>query len=184
MKRRGEYVTQAVHAATIELLTNDPDTVSIAEIGRRADVHRASIYRRWKTLDNLITDAILHRVEFDVPVPDTGSARDDLVEFLRTVRRFVESPVGHALARLSVTPTISAEASIDRRALWNKRFDDATAIVQRGIERRELRPDTDADTLITLATAAIHLESLTEGTQPVIDIEVAIDLLWRGVAAS
>ncbi|WP_305093502.1 TetR-like C-terminal domain-containing protein [Prescottella sp. R16] len=183
MKRRGAHVTQAVHSATLELLTGDPAALTIAEVSKRADVHRTSIYRRWGTLDRLVTDAVLSRVTVDVPVPDTGSARADLSAFLRSLREFLHTPVGRALARFAVAPTAGADVDAERKELWTHRFSDASGIIERGIARGEICPTVDATAVITLATAPIHLETLTGGTQPAVDIDTVVAVLWSGIEA-
>ena len=63
--------------------------LSIGAIAARAGVHETSIYRRWKTKEELVVSALLERLNGVLPVPDTGSLRDELVTMLRGLLKFL-----------------------------------------------------------------------------------------------
>jgi hypothetical protein len=42
-------------------------------------VHKTTLYRRWRTREALMLDALLEQGRERVPIPDTGSLHGDLV---------------------------------------------------------------------------------------------------------
>jgi AcrR family transcriptional regulator len=53
----------------------------MADIADRADVHPATLYRRWNTLDGLVMDMVSEMWERLNPIPDSGSLERDLEVF-------------------------------------------------------------------------------------------------------
>lgn len=81
---RSARVRAAVLAATLEAVShNGADSLSIPDIARTAGVHETSIYRRWGSRENLVLDALLTYSQEQLPIPDTGSLREDLMAFVR-----------------------------------------------------------------------------------------------------
>src|SRR6476660_9644746 len=90
---RSARVRAAVFEATRQLLVEKGFAdLSIIEISTRSGVNPTSIYRRWGNKVNLAVEAILGSEESQIPIPDTGSLRSDLVQLLRELRRFHQSP--------------------------------------------------------------------------------------------
>ncbi len=78
--RRGEHVRRTVLAAAFdELADNGAANASVAGVARRSGVHETTIYRRWATRENLFVDAMLSRSAQEIPAPDTGTIRGDLL---------------------------------------------------------------------------------------------------------
>src|ERR1700744_3952658 len=97
---RSARVREAVLEATLATLAEvGVEKLAIAEVARRADVHETSIYRRWKTRENLITDALLNYSEQHLPIPDTGSLRGDLTAFGAELATYLATPMGRALVQ-------------------------------------------------------------------------------------
>ena len=90
---RSARVREAVLKATLHAVAeHGADAVSISEIARQAEVHETSIYRRWPTKEHLVLDALLDYSEAKLPIPDTGTLRDDLVAFATEVTAYLDSP--------------------------------------------------------------------------------------------
>src|SRR5262245_64364232 len=100
---RSARVRAAVLDATLALLREEGDTFTIPRVAARAGVHETSIYRRWGTREALIVDAVTSRIGAEIPIPDTGSLRDDLVQFLVACIRFLAAPLGTQLVRSTAT---------------------------------------------------------------------------------
>ena len=100
---RSARVREAVLKATLHTVAeHGADAVSISEIARQADVHETSIYRRWPTKEHLVLDALLDYSEAKLPIPNTGTLRDDLVAFSTAVTVYLDSPLGRTLVRSMV----------------------------------------------------------------------------------
>jgi AcrR family transcriptional regulator len=160
--RRGEHVRRTVLAAAFdELAENGAPAASVAGVARRSGVHETTIYRRWVTKEKLFVEAMLSRSADEIPTPDTGSIRGDLLAVVRTVIAYVTSPVGLAALRVS---TLTADDHRDaRQAFWAGRLNALRPIVERGIARGELRPDTDAGLLLETLIAPLHGRLLLTG---------------------
>ena len=65
------------------------DGLSVKEVAATAGVNEASIYRRWRTRENLMLDALLSVPEDVVAVPDTGSLRADLLTYVGSIRAWL-----------------------------------------------------------------------------------------------
>ncbi|QEU89646.1 TetR family transcriptional regulator [Streptomyces kanamyceticus] len=86
---------EAVRAATRELLAESADgTVDIAEVSARSGVHIATIYRRWRTADGLIIDAVVDELGSRSPLPATGDLRADLHAWITNLLTDLTRP-GH-----------------------------------------------------------------------------------------
>ena len=81
---RDEGAAQAILTATMELMAEVGFAgVTVDGVAQRAGVGKATIYRRWKSKERLVLDAIGASTE-PAPVPDTGSVAGDLRGDLRT----------------------------------------------------------------------------------------------------
>ncbi|GAA5049839.1 TetR/AcrR family transcriptional regulator [Nocardia callitridis] len=93
-----------MHTATRELLAESEDgTVDIAAVAARSGVHAATIYRRWRTVEALIIDAVVDELGASSPVPATGDLRADMLTWATRLLTGLTQP-GHlaffrALAR-------------------------------------------------------------------------------------
>ncbi|MFF5538133.1 TetR/AcrR family transcriptional regulator [Streptomyces cinerochromogenes] len=86
---------EAVRAATRELLAESTDgTIEIAEVAARSGVHLATIYRRWRTADGLIIDAVVDELDSRSPLPATGDLRADLQTWVTNLLTDLARP-GH-----------------------------------------------------------------------------------------
>ncbi|MGF6886685.1 AcrR family transcriptional regulator [Nocardia sp. GAS34] len=171
---RGAVVESALHV----LFELGPDQFTVAEVAARAGVHETSIYRRWRTRENLIVDAMLANTGEMIPTPDTGSVRGDLTALVRALAAFLAQPAGETFVRAAAMTVDDSDVAEARRTFWQSRLHLATAIVERGIERGELPPDTDAGLLLETVVAPLYLRILLthepiDGTFP----ERVVDLV-------
>ncbi|EUA73259.1 tetR-family transcriptional regulator [Mycobacterium xenopi 4042] len=100
-----------------------------------SSTHEISVYRRWRTRQDLIIDALLDRSAAEIPVPDTGSLRGDLIELARLVSRYLSLPLGRALVRMTAL-TVEDEALARASAeFFGSRVATVRVVVDRAIER-------------------------------------------------
>ncbi len=182
--RRGEHVRRTVLAAAFdELAENGAGAVTVAGVARRSGVHETTIYRRWVTKEKLFVEAMLSRSAVEIPTPDTGSIRDDLLAVVRAVIAYVTSPVG--LAALHVASLAADDHQDASLAFWAGRLNALRPVVERGIARGELRPDIDARLLLETLIAPLHGRLLLTG-EPVDERlgERIVDLVLQGACQS
>ncbi|MGU3654050.1 TetR/AcrR family transcriptional regulator [Mycolicibacterium sp. A43C] len=180
-RRRGEAVRQKVlEAAADEVATRGIEFATVADIAARAGVHQTSIYRRWKTRENLLLDALLERSAAAIPDPDTGTLRGDLIALLQMLSIYLRSPVGTALLRAG-TLVVDERYNHAKQQFWKERLDALTPLVDRAIDRGELPHGTDAQLTLETLIAPLHLRVLLTG-QPLDDTlpERITDLIMAG----
>ena len=101
---------------------------------------------------------------FDVPV-DVGDTRKELLTFLNSVVKiWAAPPYGPAMQGLvSQIATDPALARVYREQVVQPRRDQLTPVIQRGITRGDLRPDTDTHLIHELLVGPILYRLLLSG---------------------
>ncbi|MCO5177264.1 MAG: TetR/AcrR family transcriptional regulator [Thermomicrobiales bacterium] len=167
---RSAQANRAILAATLQALIEDGyDGMSIEGVAARAGVGKTTIYRRWPGKEELV-GAALSSLSQDVEVPDTGSARDDLCRLVREFRQHtLSSPIGPVIGRL-VSATISSPGltSIFQETLLRERRSAARTVIQRGIERGQLRNDFDVEIALDLIAGTVISRILFVGVDAII----------------
>ncbi|WP_327098066.1 TetR/AcrR family transcriptional regulator [Nocardia vinacea] len=183
---RSARVRQAVLDATLQAMAeHGPDAVSVAEVARQAGVHETSIYRRWGTREQLILDALLSYSQQQLPVPDTGTLREDLVTFAHSVAHYLAGSLGKALTRSMAVSGDDPVLAANRAQFWQSRLDLARVMIDRAVARGELPEDTDAAAALELLIAPLHFRALL--TRQSIDdrhVRQLVDALLHGLLGS
>jgi AcrR family transcriptional regulator len=149
-------------------------------VAAEAGVGKATIYRRWRTKEDLVADTIADISRAEVTPADTGSLESDLREMLHTIVGAVNGPTGAATqALLSTVPHNPALAAAFRdgpAGVWTQAFQQ---IFARAESRGELRPGLIGSVVGEAITAPIVQRWLING-QPVTD-EFADEVLTQVV---
>ncbi|MEQ4304714.1 TetR/AcrR family transcriptional regulator [Plantactinospora sp. B6F1] len=143
-----ERVTDAITAAALdELAESGYARMSMEAVARRARVGKAAIYRRWPSKQVMVEQIVSDLARTAVPIPDTGSLRDDvssyvahataLREDLRTTRVIADLSV-EAIRNPQLAQAFSAALREPRRVA-------GATMLHRAIDRGELPVDLDAD---------------------------------------
>lgn len=150
-----------LEAAAELLLTEGAADIRIAEIAARAGVHETSIYRRWGTRGNLVAEALSRHLDTELPLPDTGSTRDDLTAFFTALAGFLGTMAGRTVTSLAL-PQSDDETAIDdaRDQFWDSRLTRAAVLVRRGVDRGDIRPDVDPQLILEAVAGPLHLHIL------------------------
>ncbi len=129
-----------------------------------AGVGKATIYRRWRTKEDLVVDTISEISRSEVNPTDTGSLEEDLREMLHTIVGVVNGPTGAATqALLSTVPHHPALAAAFRTGpigVWQQAFDQ---IFARAEERGEVRPGLSDSVVSEAITAPLVQRWLVNG---------------------
>jgi AcrR family transcriptional regulator len=186
-RRRGPSprVRAAALAATLEeLAAAGFASLSLERVARRAGVNKSTLYRRWRTREELVLEAMLERAAEQVSVPDTGSLRKDLLELARTAAANAATPEVAAMARAvaAESPHNGKLAAANRR-FWAERLALDAVIVERAIERGEVAAGTESQRVIEAVLGPIHLRLLLTG-EPVDRsfLETIVNIVVDGVA--
>ena len=182
---RDERADRAIVAATLELMAErGVCDLRVDDVADRAGVGKATIYRRYRSKDALITDAVAPLVS-EIAIPDTGSTRDDL---LALMGQAVELYSGSLAPRLM--PPLVEEArrnpelaSTIREEFLSGRRAALSTVLKRGIRRGDLRRGLDIELALDVLGGAIFYRLLVTGGP--VDQRLAegiVELILRGFA--
>ncbi|MFG2386411.1 TetR/AcrR family transcriptional regulator [Streptomyces avermitilis] len=140
---RSARVSAQVHQAVTDLISERGyGNFTVGEVAARAGVADSSIYRRWGSLETLLTDVALTRLNAHSPMPDTGSLAGDLRTYAAQVAREITGPDGPAVLHLAVALSSSGQqgrqAGADLRA---ERTRQLQSMLDRARDRGEHAPD-------------------------------------------
>jgi len=154
--------TAAVFVATLDEIAVRPyDEISIESIATRAGVHKTTVYRRWRTKADLVSQALAAAAESLIEVPDTGTVDTDLRVLCRSVQAMLASPRGAATTR-SVLAGAAASAEIRSvmAEFWATRLSAIAVIVDRAIARGEVPADTAPGPVMNAMAAPLYYRLL------------------------
>jgi AcrR family transcriptional regulator len=153
---------------------------SLDDVAARAEVHKTTVYRRWRTKEALVLDAMLAQASQTVAVPDTGTLRGDLLELARRSAAIQTSPAGEAVIRAVAgeapgNPQIAAAS----RRFWAERLQLDRTILQRARDRGEIGAATPRRPVIEALLGPLYFRLLVTG-EPLDDayIESVVDLVY------
>lgn len=152
--RRSKRAHEAILTAAVQLLDERPYAdVCIEAIAARAGCGKQTIYRWWPSKAAVLMEAWALRAARETPVPDTGSVEQDLRQYLSHVFAYMSSHVSP-----SVLAGLLAEAQGDQELahqfqerLVSQRRAMVRQILERGVNRGELRRDVDIELIQDLA---------------------------------
>jgi AcrR family transcriptional regulator len=181
---RDSSADERILAAAAELiLTRGFDNMTVDEVAAKARAGKATVYRRWAGKEDLAFAALEQLYSTELPIPDTGSLREDLRLSTRQALEFSASETGRAYTRMTV-----AESLRDGRvgALYTAAFEGleaaARAMFQRGIDRGELRPDFRMDVAVDWFAGFLILYAIIDRPVPSPDeADELIDFVLEGI---
>ena len=166
--RRSERSKQAILDATRELLAEEGGvrSLTIEAVAARSGVAKTTIYRRWRDKWELALDAAMIDMlsTFDDPI-DVGETREELITVVNSaIRTLGSKPYGPAMQGLASEVATDPElARVYQEYVVDPRRRQIEAVVERGIERGDLRPDTDPRLFQELLIGAIYYRLLFSG---------------------
>ena len=130
----------AIRAAALQVLAEDGYRgLTMDAVAMAAGVGKATIYRRWRSKEDLVVSAIQERSVDSLVVPDTGTLRDDLVHLLRSLAGVLTGPSGDAdravLGVLPDEPDLAEAFRLGPLVQWAQAF---STVLRRAAERGEI----------------------------------------------
>ncbi|NED15604.1 TetR/AcrR family transcriptional regulator [Streptomyces sp. SID9124] len=162
---RTARVREAVlRAAGDALAEHGFDRLDLADVARRAEVGKTTVYRRWSSPTGLIADLLDDMAEQSSPRARTGSLDGDLRANAHLVLRTLTDPRQGALFR-----SVIAAATCDPRTaqalhrFYAIRVEEWAGCVTDAVERGELPAGTDADEVVRAVSAPLYYRLLASG---------------------
>jgi AcrR family transcriptional regulator len=164
---RSEQAEQAIIEATLDLFAEKGfEGVCVELVASRAGVGKATIYRRWPNKEELLLAAFAS-LKSPFPEPKGVSVREDLLAMVEVMCADKADP--RKARRYALLhgegenyPRLMARY---KETVVQPRRDAMRAVIRRGIETGELRPDTDVEiAMLSLTGAIMSLEKSQDGT--------------------
>src|SRR3954451_6758420 len=179
---------RAIITAALELMAeHGVQALRVDEVARHARVGKATIYRRYRSKDQLVTEAVGALVNREIEIPDSGSTREDLLVLMREAGELYR---GNLAAKLM--PPIVDEmsrnrelAAIARDRFLTRRRAALRAVFERGIERGDLRRDLDVEFALDVLAGPLFYRLLITGG-PIDEglAQAVVELISRGLSTT
>jgi AcrR family transcriptional regulator len=145
-RRASEDVEEAILAATLAILNESGfERLTVEAVAARAGAAKTAVYRRWPSKIPLVVEA-LTRGQPELPVPDTGDLRTDMITIWKTVTgggtRSVERLLPVVTAYLTSDDELMAQL-LDR--YFRPRLEAMRTVVARAVARGEIRAGADLE---------------------------------------
>jgi AcrR family transcriptional regulator len=165
---RVERSREAILDATRELLAADGGVraLTVEAVAARSGVAKTTIYRQWRDKWELALDAVMiDMVPRLAGGDDVGDTRAELMTFIDSVVQLLcTRPFGPAMqALVSVIATEPELAEAYRTRAIQPRRERLAQLIERGIARGDLRPDTSTEVLHEFLLGPVFYRLLLSG---------------------
>jgi AcrR family transcriptional regulator len=164
---RDARLDEALLTSALEVfLERGYSATTFSEVARRAGVGTPAIYRRWPNKAAIAIDVFVREMG-ETPIPDTGSIREDLVEFLRFRLRQWRTPIFHQVV-LPLLMEGLADPAVERAlggrfAAYRKPVADR---IRRACDAGQLRSQVDPTRLLDLVMGTVAMPLLFDQPLP------------------
>jgi len=154
---RSEQAEQAIIEATLDVFAEQGfEGVCVEAVAARAGVGKATIYRRWPNKEELLL-AAFGSLKSPFPEPKGVSVRDDLLAMVQVMCTDKADPrkarrYALLLGEGEKYPRLMARY---KETVVEPRREAMRAVIRRGVEAGELRPETDVEIAMLQLTGAI-----------------------------
>ncbi|MFC9248847.1 TetR/AcrR family transcriptional regulator [Streptomyces sp. NPDC057136] len=169
LRRRGPVLERAILDAALEQLsTVGWNGLTMEGVAAGAQTGKAAVYRRWPSKEDLVVDALRAGLPPLDDARDCGGIRDDLYEVCRQLRDAMLSAPGIALRSVLHECDVRT-AERFHGVIMNGVIDPSTelfrAVVSRGVDRGEVRPDAVNDMAFDVIPAMMMYRTKVCGSE-------------------
>jgi AcrR family transcriptional regulator len=140
------------------------DHLDLADVARRADVGKTTVYRRWGSVTGLVADLLTDMAEQSLPRTRTGSLLGDLKANAELVRKTLTDPrQGPLFTAVIAAATCDARTAEALHRFYETRIKEWAPCVDEAVDRGELPEGTDAEEVIRTVSAPLYYRLLASG---------------------
>ncbi|SCF35568.1 TetR/AcrR family transcriptional regulator [Micromonospora mirobrigensis] len=180
---RGPRGAEAIHAAVLALLAEEGYVgLTVEGVARRSGINKTTLYRWWPSKPPLVAATFRHAIARDLPVPDTGTLRGDLVALVRSKAAFFADGPGRLAA--DVLAHTGADTELARLAdeLLGEHCAHVAEVTGRARARGELTGPVDDELLADLLLGPVWLRAVvTRRPLSGADADTLVDTLLAGL---
>lgn len=159
--------------------------LSMETVAAEAGVAKTTVYRRYPTKRDLVVAALREETPFD-PVPAELSTHEALKWFVRqAIRALIDSGAVRILGSLLVEDQREPGLlDVFRERILGPRRGLVLQMLQRGIERGEIRPDIDPLVVTEMVAGAVFGHHVILGLTATDDwVDSLVAHIWAAIAA-
>lgn len=163
---RGRDIEEAALEAARELLAADGvKKLTIERLSARTGIAKTSLYRRWRSKEDLALAVVLDMARTAVAAPIGNDTRTALINYLSAAIAILgQTPMGRVMQGLASDLATDADmAAAFRTEVIALRQTHLIDLVDHGIEQGQLRPDIDVTLLQELLFGPIYYRLLFSG---------------------
>lgn len=136
--------------------------LDLADLARRAEVGKTTVYRRWGTVTAVVTDLLAEMTVESTPRADTGSLLGDLQANARLVVRTLTDPrQGPLFKAVLAAATWDDETAQALTRFYAARIAEWASCVTDAVTRGELPKGVDAEEVVRAVSAPLYYRLLT-----------------------
>lgn len=183
--RDPEADSRILTAAADLILRFGYERMTVDAVAARAQVGKATVYRRWAKKEDLAVAAMGELYSSQISTVDTGSIRGDLEATYANALAFVNSEMGAAYLRTSISESMRD----DRIAALYREANDVAeagglAMYERAILRGEVRADVNLPAAVQLLGGIMVVRIITGHPLPSeSELDSLVDLVLHGVSS-
>ncbi len=138
--------------------------LDLADVARRAEVGKTTVYRRWGSVTGLVADLLADMAEQSLPRTETGTLLGDLRANARLVQRTLADPRQGALFRAVIAAaTCEPRTAEALHHFYDTRVEEWAPCVRQAVDRGEVPDGTDPHEVIRAVSAPLYYRLLTTG---------------------
>ncbi len=145
--------------------------LTIEGVAARSGVAKTTIYRRWRDKEELALAAVWNDLTSGLKAPrEVGDTREELRSFVEPVIAILRSPLPSSVIR-GLTSEIAANRELSRtyrEQTIEPRLEQLALVISRGVQRGDLRPDTNVRLAHEMLVGPVFYRLLYSG-QPLDD---------------
>ncbi len=131
---------EAIHQAALAVLSEvGYDRTTVESIAQRAQVGKATIYRRFKNKEEILMAAMREHASCSLPQIDTGSLRGDLISLITEHVKLLKGPEGELM--MSLLSIAHRDPELGKLLNQNSPIEaesESSKIFERAIKRGEI----------------------------------------------
>ncbi|GGL03858.1 TetR/AcrR family transcriptional regulator [Planomonospora parontospora] len=187
---RSAKAEKAIIEAALDLISESVSLseLSIEAVAARAGVGKTTIYRRWSSKEDLVVDA-LATLKAPIPPLEGRTVRADLAAYLEVIGREAYDVRSRCVMNIAMNEADRHPQLVERirQAVIRPRQEALRALLRRGIETGELRPDLDLPVAMATVVGSMmwYVKSAGSGEggeHPEDLVERLVDHLMAGLA--
>jgi AcrR family transcriptional regulator len=156
----------------------------LEHVAARAGVGKATIYRHWRSKQELAQEVLAELAAPHISVTETGDTREELLScVLNPMHAVIDTDFGPViralLSQIAIDPRLGDPF---RASVVQARRDEVARVIERGIARGDLRPDTEADVATELLVGPVYFRLMFGGRLDREFAEHVVDSVQRGFA--